>query len=209
MPVIQKNAPSSSQAFIPRASLRTLFLWYWLPALLWGAVIATFSGAAFGYSHTQSILAKVVAILHIHLSGYQLFFLHNMIRKTAHFTVYGVLSALVFRAFRANWPTKRRWQFSWATLALAVCLMGASADEFHQGFTPGRTGTWKDVVLDMAGALFAQTAIVIATAGNRNRRGGLPTSPGSSGGHSESSELIESLRLSSIRRPQFEDSSGS
>ena len=132
MPVIQKNAPSSSQAFIPRASLRTLFLWYWLPALLWGAVIATFSGAAFGYSHTQSILAKVVAILHIHLSGYQLFFLHNMIRKTAHFTVYGVLSALVFRAFRANWPTKRRWQFSWATLALSgmgtLDPCGASSD---------------------------------------------------------------------------------
>ena len=129
-------------------------MWYWTPALIWAVLIAMFSGAAFGYSHTQTLLAKVFAVLHIHISLAQFNFLHSVIRKSAHFTVYGVLSALVFRAFRGTWPTKRRWQFSWATLALAVCLFAASADEFHQTFTPGRTGTWKDVFLDMVGALF-------------------------------------------------------
>lgn len=163
-----------------------------------------FSGKAFGYSHTQTMLMRVFAVLHIHMSAAQFGFLHGVIRKAAHFNAYAILSALFFRAFRGTYPTVRRWQILWASLALAVSLFAASADEFHQTLTPGRTGTWKDVVLDMVGALFAQTIIVIATAGNRNRRNGRP----SSGGRlSEDRELLESLRLSP-NQPRFEDSSG-
>ena len=175
---------------------------YWLPALLWTAAIAMFSGKSFGYSHTQTILFRVVGLLHIHLSAIQFDFLHGVIRKTAHFTVYGILSGLVFRALRGTRPTMRRWQITWAALALGICLLAASADEFHQTFTAGRTGSWKDVVLDMVGAFFAQTMIIIVTAGNRNRR-----TPGGRSLKPTEKELRGPLRLSP-NRPQFEDSSG-
>jgi len=37
-----------------------------------------------------------------------------------------------------------------------------SIDEIHQSFVPSRTGTWHDVVLDMAGAAVAQILIRVA-----------------------------------------------
>jgi VanZ family protein len=46
-------------------------------------------------------------------------------------------------------------------LALIATLAIASADEFHQFYTPGRDGTWHDVVLDMCGALTAQILLLL------------------------------------------------
>ena len=155
--------------------------------------IALFSTAAFGYSHTHTLLEKIFRLLHIHMSAPQFDFLHGVIRKGAHFTVYGILSGLFFRAFRGTWPGTRRWQFTWAMPALVLSLLAASADEFHQTFTPGRTGTWKDVVLDMVGACFVQTLIVMVTAGNRNRRGGPPNPSAVGDSREPGKKLIEPL----------------
>jgi VanZ family protein len=157
--------------------------------------IAAFSTAAFGYSHTHTLMAQIFRFLHIHTTARQFDFLHGVIRKGAHFTVYGVLSGLFFRAFRGTWPSIRRWQFSWAAPALALSLLAASADEFHQTFTPGRTGTWKDVVLDMVGACFVQTLIVIVTARNRNRRLG-PPNAGTGDSRQTTKDFLEPLSVS-------------
>jgi VanZ family protein len=153
----------------PKPSFQTALLRYWLPALLWIFAIALFSTGTFGSDHTSSVMARVLRLLHIHLSSRQFDFLHGVVRKCAHFTVYGILSGLFFRAFRGTHPSPRRWQISWAAFALGISLVVASADEMHQVFTAGRTGTWKDVFLDMIGAMFVQTIIVVFTAGNRNR----------------------------------------
>lgn len=190
----------------PKPSFERALFWYWTPAVLWIGAIAIFSGQAFGYSHTATIMARIFSLLHIHVSARQFDFLHGVIRKCAHFGVYGILSGLFFRAFRGTHPSSRRWQISWAALALVISLVVASADEFHQVFTPGRTGTWKDVFLDMVGAMFVQTIIVIFTAGNRNRR--MPPS-GNSG--SRAPEALESsaphaVSFSAATRPRFEDS---
>jgi len=162
-----------------------------------------FSGQAFGYSHTASFMARIFSLLHIHISARQFDFLHGVIRKSAHFTVYGILSGLFFRAFRGTHPSSRRWQISWAALALGISLLVASADEFHQVFTPGRGGTWKDVFLDMIGAMFVQTIIVIFTAGNRNRRTRPPGGSGITVQDIRVSDIPEPIRLT---RPRLEDS---
>lgn len=85
-------------------------------------------------------------------------FIHFLVRKAAHLTVYATLSALWFRARRGP---RAGWQASWALLALVVSVLVASGDELHQSFVPSRTGTPWDVLLDSFGALLAQAAIAI------------------------------------------------
>ena len=129
-------------------------------------MVALFSSREFAATNTGGVLEWLLRTLHISLTAVQFEFLHGLIRKSAHFTAYGLLSALFFRAWRGE-PGFPRWRWTWAALALLVALTTASGDELHQHFTPGRTGAVSDVVLDMLGATFAQMMIVAGTAGRR------------------------------------------
>jgi len=77
-----------------------------------------------------------------------------VLRKATHFGEYAVLCALWFRALRQSLSSD-------AALAAAVgiCVLYAVSDELHQTFVDGRTGTWRDVLIDTAGALTAAVAI--------------------------------------------------
>lgn len=132
------------------------FLRYWLPALAWLAAVILFAGETFGASTTGAFLHRVVQALGLQLSEQTMTFLHFAVRKCAHVYVYSILSALWFRAWRGG---KRGWQWSWALLALGVCLAAATGDETRQSLTPGRTGDPWDVALDMSGATLAQLVI--------------------------------------------------
>lgn len=68
--------------------------------------------------------------------------LNLILRKTAHFTVFGVL-ALCYVWALGDW--RRRW------LALALTVLYAISDEYHQSWTPLRHPAWTDVVIDSAG----------------------------------------------------------
>jgi VanZ family protein len=83
--------------------------------------------------------------------------IHFLLRKSAHFTEYAILSALWFRALRVGLPTL--WQIRWALIGLVISLLVAIVDEVHQAFVPSRTGSAHDVLLDLCGALFAQIVI--------------------------------------------------
>jgi VanZ family protein len=147
-----------------------LFLWYWLPATVWLVLVALFSSSALTGSNTLTWLEKLLQILNVRLDGSQLLLAHYLFRKTAHFISYGILSALLFRAFRGTANTQRQWRLRWAFLALIISLIVASSDEFHQLFTPGREGTLRDVVLDTMGAAFAQIIVLLWTSRLRARR---------------------------------------
>ena len=86
---------------------------------------------------------------------------HHYIRKTGHFVGYFILSALLFRAWKATlrWPSF--WEMRWATIAFFMSALVASLDELHQTFLPSRTGAFRDVVLDSMGALTAQALIFL------------------------------------------------
>lgn len=62
-------------------------------------------------------------------------------RKVVHFIIYGVLCASLYRA-TGSW-------------VLSIILTGVYGlfDEYHQLFTPLRSGKMSDVVIDLAGAL--------------------------------------------------------
>lgn len=129
-------------------------------------MIACFSTTAFSSGNTGVWLKWLLKLAHLILSRNTFDWLHAAVRKSAHFSAYGMLSVLFFRAWRGV-PHGRRWKWSWALLALAVCLAAASLDEYHQSFTPGRTAAVSDVELDMMGAVFAQLMVVAWTAGQR------------------------------------------
>jgi VanZ family protein len=84
-------------------------------------------------------------------------------RKLIHATTYGVLFLLWWRALGRTWP------------AVAITLLYAISDEYHQTFVHGRHGSPLDVAVDMAGVLIAIGLIRRGTlAGRRPRAGGPP-----------------------------------
>jgi len=134
-------------------------VFYWLPAFIWLGMVGIFSGELFSARNTGGVLLRILACLHIQVSVGTLNALHFAIRKGMHFFAYGVLSALYFRAFRGPGP-QLQWKAQWVGAALIICMATASLDEWHQGMTPGRGGSWWDVLLDMCGALFVQLLIL-------------------------------------------------
>jgi VanZ family protein len=71
-------------------------------------------------------------------------------RKLTHFSEYFVLMGLWWWALETRIGGRRAlW------LALAITIGYAVSDEIHQTFVDGRVGTWRDVLIDSAGALTA------------------------------------------------------
>ena len=130
---------------------------YWLPPIVWAAVILIASTDLFSGSNTAGVLQRIALTIFGHrLAPETAETLNFFIRKTAHLTEYGILSALTFRALRGE---KKWWSPRWAIGAIVFATFIASIDEIHQSFVPSRTGTWHDVVLDAAGATMAQILI--------------------------------------------------
>ena len=129
------------------------FTRYWLPALLWTCVVLGASTDAFSAQTTGSILQTVTTALFGHIDPATFDFIHFLIRKAAHLTEYGILGLLWFRAWRG---TRVGWYWQWGLFGVVVALVVASADEIHQSFVPSRTGEFRDVVLDVCGAMIVQ-----------------------------------------------------
>ncbi len=75
------------------------------------------------------------------------YFVEFLLRKGAHFFIFGFLALAVFWVIPKRLPRYR--------LAASITFLLAAADEFHQSLTGGRTASFQDVVLDTAGAIFA------------------------------------------------------
>lgn len=77
-------------------------------------------------------------------------FLHFLIRKAAHFSIYATLGALVYLLMRAGHEIKVKLC---VFLAPVICALYAISDEVHQLYIPGRSGEVRDVLIDTLGAL--------------------------------------------------------
>jgi VanZ family protein len=130
---------------------------YWLPPIIWAAAILIASTDLFSGSNTAGVLQRIAVTMFGHrLAPETAEALNHLIRKTAHLTEYGILSAVSFRALRGE---KEWWSPRWGIGGIVFAVVIASIDEIHQSFVPSRTGTWHDVVLDTAGAAIAQILI--------------------------------------------------
>jgi cold-inducible RNA-binding protein len=136
----------------PRGWLRHAGI-YWLPPLLWMAVMFVLSTDTFAAEHTGGVLWHVLSGLAPRVTYEQYTLLHFLIRKAAHLTEYAILACLLLRACRAG--AAQAWHWRWATLSFVLVAIHAGLDEYHQAFTQSRTGSVSDSVLDMTGGLIA------------------------------------------------------
>lgn len=132
---------------------------YWLPPILWMSAIFFFSTDNFSSQQTGSILRSVLHSILPFLGEQGFQSLHYLIRKAGHFSEYGILALLLFRAFRCrsnrSQPSADAWKFSWAFSSLAVVAVYALSDEYHQSFTRMRTASIYDSLIDFTGGFTA------------------------------------------------------
>ena len=147
----------------------------WAPALLWLALIVCESTSFFSAERTGGWLAAIITFLFGSLSPERFLVVHVVVRKLGHLFLYSVLSFLCFRAWWATLHAKSGEPLSWramwshwslraAAVALLMTVLVAAADEWHQTLLPGRTGSIHDVLLDTMAGIFAQLALLSASA---------------------------------------------
>ena len=74
--------------------------------------------------------------------------INHVVRKGAHFSIYGLLGALVLLLI-SQYNVKLTRGLPYSTL---ISMLYACSDEYHQTFVPGRSGQLSDTLLDTAGA---------------------------------------------------------
>jgi VanZ family protein len=141
----------------------------WIAAILWLILIAIESTAMLSSANTSRILYPVLHFL-FGLDWDRFEIWHFYIRKGGHVVGYGILSILLFRAWRATLPamSNANWTLRWATIAVLGTALVASLDEWHQTFIPSRTGTVRDVILDTCAGMGAQLLVFFWLRGRRN-----------------------------------------
>jgi VanZ family protein len=87
-----------------------------------------------------------------------------IVRKLTHFGEYLALTLLWWWALRTQIGGRRA-----LPIAVAIAIGYAITDELHQTAVDGRVGTWRDVLIDSAGALSAAWLIHRARRRSRER----------------------------------------
>ncbi len=118
--------------------------WYWIPVAVWMGLIFLTSSRSNLPSAPEPLLDVVI-------------------KKTLHFSAYGILVFWWWRALSHAGLASR-----WAVVGgLLAAVLYAFTDEFHQTFVHGRHGQLQDVLIDSAGA--ALSSVLLA------RKRGVPT----------------------------------
>lgn len=145
-------------------------LWFWL--LLTGAAIAAtifFSSqdAQASGSLSLSLLVRIVRRFPFLRKLGSVSFLHNLLRKAAHFTLYFILGC----GLRGLCSYQVRAPAHWVTLGIGTLY--ACLDEFHQTFSAGRAPALRDVGIDalgiMAGCAFVSLCFFLTRRGSAHR----------------------------------------
>ena len=129
------------------------FLRYWLPIIIWLALIFIGSTDLMSAEHTSRIIGPLLHWLFPTISPLTVLRVQFFMRKLAHVSEYAILAVLLYRAF-VHTALKGRRALS-AGLVLLFCAAYAATDEFHQSFVPSRTASLRDVMIDICGAMLA------------------------------------------------------
>lgn len=118
---------------------------YFIPALIWMIFIFIMSHTNGNDSSNQSNFIAEIILKFIDIDVKTLTFL---IRKAAHMSEYAILLLLIYYGLSNTITYKYNLLTSLATTFIYAC-----SDEFHQLFIPGRSGQFKDVLIDTSGGL--------------------------------------------------------
>jgi VanZ family protein len=142
---------------------------YWLPPLIWMAVIFSASADSKSTEHSSRCFEPLLRWLFPQMTPEHIGQIHYAFRKFCHLAEYAILAWLLWRAIRK--PEKnnpRPWNWAEAGVALSIVVLYAATDEFHQAFVPTRTAQVSDVFVDACGGAAALFALWIF--GRRRRR---------------------------------------
>jgi VanZ family protein len=138
------------------------FFKYWLPVLIWMALIFSASSDSHSYEHSSRFVEPFLHWLFPQMPEAQVKEIHLVIRKCGHLTEYAVLALLLWRAVRKPIKTNSRpWIWREARLALLLVALYAASDEFHQLFVSSRDAAVHDVLIDTAGGAASLLALWI------------------------------------------------
>src|SRR6266852_8508443 len=145
------------------------FVRYWMPAIVWMALIFLGSTDMLSAEHTSRFLVPFLRWLDPQISLAALAAIQVGIRKLGHLTEYAILAMLLWRALRSG----TRWQMKMSILFLVAALASAIfavSDEFHQSFVPSRTASPNDVMIDICGALIGLLSCLMFAVRKRPER---------------------------------------
>ena len=129
------------------------FLKYWLPLLIWLGVIFVDSTDLMSVEHTSRFIVPTLLWLEPGMAPETLRSILFAMRKCAHLSEYAILALLLWRALRSGSALRAKISMLFGAVLLG-CAVFAGSDEFHQSFVKSRTPAVRDVLLDIAGALF-------------------------------------------------------
>jgi VanZ family protein len=133
---------------------------YWMPVVLWMALIFGGSTDFMSGHHTSRFLVPLIRWFYPGLSPEAVDVIQTGIRKFWHLTEYGVLALLVWNALARPFDAGAvRWEAEAARRTLLICALYAASDEFHQAFVPSRGSSVYDVALDVCGSALALAAL--------------------------------------------------
>ena len=123
---------------------------YWLPVAAWMLLIFAASTDLMSAKNTSGFISQILRWWDPEISLESIRAVQFGVRKAAHVTEYAILAGLLLRALHAGWRAVR---LRHALIALGVAAAYAALDEYHQSFVASRTGSPRDVLIDMSGAL--------------------------------------------------------
>jgi VanZ family protein len=128
------------------------FVKKWLPVLLWAGLISFFSTDHFSAPQSSRILEPLLHWLFPNLAPEQISTVLFAVRKLSHWFEYFIFAVLLYRALHAE--NGARSSVRPAAWTIALVLVWAAADEFHQSLVPSRSASVVDVMIDGLGGLF-------------------------------------------------------
>ena len=141
----------------------------YFPLIAWLAFISFASSDNLNAGNTSRIIGPLILWLFPSTSPETLALVNIITRKIAHFTEYAILGFLAARAFRTSpHPTINR---RWFLICVALVVVYALLDEYHQSFVPSRTASIFDSMIDVTGGLIALIIVWKRTATNTHEHG--------------------------------------
>jgi len=129
----------------------------WLLVIAWMIIIFVFSNqpAVVSDGSSQTIV-KIFKALGLNLNSVFGDLADFAVRKSAHFLEYLTFSLLIYNACRDTYSVSRS-----ILIAVGLVFCYAGTDEIHQLFVPGRTGRFRDVMIDTSGGATAMLIVYL------------------------------------------------
>lgn len=126
---------------------------YFIPAIMWMIFIFIMSHTNGNDSSNQSNFIAQIILRFINIDLNTLTF---VIRKIAHMCEYALLFLLIYYGLHKTF----KYQY-YLLISLILTFLYACSDEFHQTFISGRSGQFKDVLIDTIGMIIMFSIIYL------------------------------------------------